>query len=38
MRCYRWIINSLKSICCKKYSFLRIPPNLNKTSIRGSML
>ena len=32
MRCCKWIIYSLRSICCKEYSFLYIPPNPNETS------
>ena len=32
MRYYKWIVNSLKSIYCKKYNSLYIPPNPNKTS------
>ena len=38
MRYCRWIVNSLRSIYYKKCSFLRIPPDLNKTSVRGNML
>jgi hypothetical protein len=28
-------INSLKSTCYKKWSLLHIPPDPNKTSVRG---
>ena len=38
MRCCRWIVNSLRSTCCKKCSPLCISPDLSKTSVRGSML
>ena len=38
MRCCRWIIDSLRSIYCKKCSSLHIPFDLNKTSVRGSIL
>ena len=38
MRYYKWIVNSLRSIYCKKCSSLRIPPDLSETSIRGNML
>ena len=33
MQCCRWIVNFLKSTRCKECSSLRIPPDLNKTSI-----
>ena len=32
MRCCKWIVNSLRSICCEEYNFLHIPPDLNETS------
>ena len=32
MRCCRWIVNSLRSICCEEYSSSRIPPDPNETS------
>ena len=32
MRCCKWIVNSLRSMCYKELYFLHIPPNLNKTS------
>ena len=38
MRYYKWIIDSLRSTRYKKYSSLRIPPDLSETSVRGSML
>ena len=38
MRCCRWIVDSLRSTCCEECSSLRIPPDPNETSVRGSML
>ena len=32
IRCCKWIINSLRSICCKEYSSLYIPLDSNETS------
>ena len=32
IRCYRWIVDSPKSIRCEEYSFLHIPPDPNETS------
>jgi hypothetical protein len=38
MRCYIWIINSsLRSTRHKECNSLRIPPNLNETSVRGNI-
>ena len=32
MRCCRWIVDSLRSMCCEECSSSRIPPDPNETS------